>query len=85
MAASKNKVAKKKLFGFTSEALKELARRKREGVTETQALHDALLGRTKFNPIVEEAISAFQQKYDCSRDKSIEGLIFEAVRLKARQ
>ena len=75
------KVAKKKLIGFTAAALKELQRRTQENHhTQTQVLHDALLGRDRrFNPHVESGIRAYQKLYDCTRHEAIEGLVSEAL------
>lgn len=74
------KVARKKLFGLSKEALKELERIKADtGGTETQALHDALLGRDRFNPHVEAGIKAYQDEHNCSRQSAIEAMLSEAI------
>jgi len=75
-----SKVAEKKLIGFTAKALREIERRKKDnGVTMTEVIHEALLGRRRFNPYVEEGIQTYQQQHDCGREMAIEGLLSEAV------
>lgn len=75
------KVARKLLIGFTHAALKELLRRTQKGrLTQTQVLHEALLGGTdKFNPHVEGGIKAYEKLNGCSRHEAIEGLLSDAM------
>jgi hypothetical protein len=83
--AHSNKVAEKKLIGFTAEALREIDRRQRDGgVTMTEVIHEALLEKRRFNPFVQEGIRAYQRQHDCRREMAIEGLLSEAVAKRKR-
>lgn len=73
-----NKVAKKKLFGLTKEALETLAANIEPGKTETDALHDLIVS-AKFLPHVEAAILERQKEHKLTRQRAIESMLAEYV------
>ncbi|MDB6027549.1 MAG: histidine kinase [Verrucomicrobiales bacterium] len=75
-------VAKKKLIGFSKEALAELKRKKNDagsGATETSIIEDLILEREKFNPFVEDAIRLHQAKRGMSREEAIDFFLTKGV------
>jgi hypothetical protein len=77
---SPKKVAKKKLIGFTREALDELERMKESsGQNQTEVLHDAIMGKTRFNEFVEAGIEEYQNAHKVSRQNAIESLLSKGL------
>lgn len=77
------RVAKKKLIGFSAEALRELERRKtHSGKTQTRIINDLLLGGEKFSPRVEAAIAEKTQTQQITRHDAVNELLAEAIAIK---
>jgi hypothetical protein len=77
---TQKKVAQKKIFGFSEEALSNLNDMKqRTGKTETQIIEDLLAGRDRFKSGVESLIASTMQARGLRRDEAIEALIEESI------
>ncbi len=77
------KVAKKKLIGFTSDALSQLSlMKKQSGRNQTQIINDLLTGKSRFLPAIETLIQDYAARHDMSRNDAIQSLLLEAVAMK---
>lgn len=75
---NKKKVEKKKLIGFTKEALDILKSQKSGNKTETDVLHEIILNQ-KFAPPAERGIADYMKMHGLGRREAIEAMIVEAV------
>jgi hypothetical protein len=72
------KVEKKKLFGFTKEALDIIKSQKSKNKTETDILHE-IIAASKFSPPAERGIIDYMNTHALGRREAIEAMIVEYV------
>lgn len=76
------KIVRKVLVGLTVAEEKELGRKVDSGLSQTDAIRRAIMGRDKFNVFIEDWLSDFQSKRGISREQAIELLLDEAIHLR---